>query len=66
MVLAYGTGELPELQRQSVAYHEERLAAGLPSELLALAGLNHFSILDELEAKDGALAKAAAACLRGS
>ena len=60
VVVAYGTGELPELQRQSVAYHEARRAAGLPSELLPLAGLNHFSIMDQLEARDGALATAAA------
>lgn len=60
VVLTYGTGELPELQRQSVDYHKACEAAGLPSELLPLAGLNHFSIMDELEAKGGALAKAAA------
>ena len=60
MILAYGTGELPELQRQSIAYHEARRAAGLPSEVLPLAGLNHFSIMDQLEARDGALATAAA------
>ena len=60
VVLTYGTGELPELQRQSVDYHKAREAAGLPGELLPLAGLNHFSIMDELEAKDGALARAAA------
>jgi arylformamidase len=60
VVLTYGTGELPELQRQSVDYHKARRTAGLPSELLPLEGLNHFSIMDELEAKDGALAKAAA------
>ena len=59
-VLAYGTAELPELQRQSIAYHEARRAAGLASELLPLAGLNHFSIMDELEARDGALARVAA------
>lgn len=61
VVLAYGTGELPELQRQSVAYHDARRAAGLPSELLPLAGLNHFSIMDELEKHDGVLARAARA-----
>ena len=61
VVLAYGTGELTELQRQSVAYHDARCAAGLPSELLALAGLNHFSIMDELEKHDGVLARAARA-----
>ncbi|OYY38321.1 MAG: hypothetical protein B7Y08_23165 [Rhodospirillales bacterium 24-66-33] len=60
VVLAYGTAELPELQRQSVAYHEARRASDLPSEVLPLAGLNHFSIMDQLEASDGALAKAAA------
>ena len=59
VVLAYGTGELPELQRQSVAYHDARRAAGLSSELLPLAALNHFSIMDELEKHDGALARAA-------
>ena len=61
VVLTYGTAELPELQRQSVAYHEARRAAGLPSELLPLAGLNHFSIMDELEKPDGAVARAARA-----
>ena len=61
VVLTYGTAELPELQRQSVAYHEARHAAGLPSELLPLAGLNHFSIMDELEKPDGAVARAARA-----
>lgn len=60
VVLAYGTGELPELQRQSADYHKARELAELPSKLLPLAGLNHFSIMDELEAKDGALAKVAA------
>lgn len=60
LVVAYGTGELPELQRQSVAYHEARSAAGLPSELMPLQGLNHFSIMDELEAPNGALATMAA------
>lgn len=60
VVLTYGTAELPELQRQSVAYHEARRAAGLASELLPLAGRDHFSIMDELEAREGALVRAAA------
>jgi hypothetical protein len=62
-MLAYGTGELPELQRQSVAYHEARLAAGLPSRLLPLEAHNHFSIMDELDAPDGRLTEAAQALL---
>ena len=66
VVLTYGTGELPELQRQSVDYHAAREASGLPSELLPLACLDHFSIMDELGAADGALAKAAAKLGRGA
>lgn len=66
VVLTYGTGELAELQRQSIDYHKARQAAGLPGELLPLAGLNHFSIMDELEAKDGALARVAAKLGRGA
>ena len=61
VTLAYGTGELPELQRQSVAYHEARRTAGLPSELMALDGLDHFSIMDELTRPDGRLVAAAQA-----
>jgi acetyl esterase/lipase len=48
LIIAYGAGELPELQRQSRDYHAARKAAGLPSELLALEGHDHFSILEEL------------------
>lgn len=59
VTLAYGTGELPELQRQSVAYHDARLAAGLPSRLLPIEARNHFSIMDELTAPDGRLTVAA-------
>jgi arylformamidase len=48
LLIAYGMAELPELQRQSRDYHAARKAAGLPSELLALEGHDHFSILEEL------------------
>jgi arylformamidase len=53
--LAFGTAELPELQRQSRAYHQARLDAGLPSNLLPLEAHNHFSIMDELAAPSGQL-----------
>jgi len=53
--VAYGTGELPELQRQSREYHQARLDAGLPSALLPLAPHNHFSIMEELRAPGGKL-----------
>jgi acetyl esterase/lipase len=53
--IAFGGNELPELQRQSRAYHEARVAAGLPSRLLPFPGHNHFSIMDELSAPAGGL-----------
>jgi arylformamidase len=57
LVIAYGTGELPELQRQSREYGEARAKAGLPGELAPLARHNHFTILEELASPQGALTK---------
>jgi hypothetical protein len=51
LLLAYGTSELPELQRQSQAYAAERKRA----ELRPLEGHDHFSILEELASPTGAL-----------
>jgi arylformamidase len=58
LVITYGTAELPELQRQSRDYHAARAAATLPSELLPLAGHDHFSILEELAEPRGQLTEA--------
>jgi dienelactone hydrolase len=55
LVIAFGTAELPELQRQSSAYDAARKAARLPSEPLPLAGHDHFSILEELANPSGKL-----------
>jgi acetyl esterase/lipase len=55
LTVAFGTSELPELQRQSNAYHQTRLDAGLPSRLLPLDPHNHFSIMDELTSPQGRL-----------
>lgn len=65
LIIAYGSDELPELRRQSRDYSAEREAAGLAGRLMPLAGHDHFSILDELIAPDGALALAAASLARG-
>lgn len=65
LVVAYGTGELPELQRQSRDYHAARRAANLPSELLALEGHDHFSILEQLASPQGQLTEAAVRLARG-
>jgi len=51
LMLAYGTGELPELQRQS----EDCARALAGSRICPLAGHDHFSILEELASPSGAL-----------
>jgi len=61
LTIAYGTAELPELQRQSQDYWRARDNAHLPGTLLKLAGHDHFSILEELATPDGALVAALAA-----
>ena len=65
LTIAYGTAELPELQRQSRDYNAARQATGLPSELLALEGHDHFSILEELAAPSGRLTDAVVRLSRG-
>lgn len=55
LMLACGTGELPELQRQSAQYAVARAAACLPGRLMPLAAHNHFTILEELAQPEGAL-----------
>jgi arylformamidase len=54
-VIAYGTAELPELQRQSRDYHYARRGADLRSELLPLDDHDHFSILEEMADPNGKL-----------
>ena len=54
LMLACGSGELPELQRQSETYAQARAQAGLPGRLMRLAHHNHFTILEELARPDGA------------
>jgi len=57
LVIAHGTAELAELQRQSREYAEARAKAGLAGRLTPLAGHNHFTILEELANPDGALTR---------
>ncbi|KAB1074306.1 alpha/beta hydrolase [Methylobacterium planeticum] len=58
--VVYGAEELPELRRQSTAYHAARVAAGLAGPLLAVPGAQHFSVLDGLMRPDGGIAREAA------
>ena len=55
LMVAYGTHELPELQRQSLDYRKARADAGLPGRVVALPERNHFTILEELASAEGAL-----------
>lgn len=57
LTIAWGTNELPELQRQSQDF--AALRQNLPCDALPLEGCHHFSILEALAAPDGALTQAA-------
>ena len=59
LTIAYGTAELPAMVASSRDYHARRAAEHLPGELLPVVRADHFTILDELRAPDGALTRAA-------
>ncbi len=59
LAIAYGTGELPPLVRDSRALHAKRAAAHCPGSLVPVPGADHFSILEELRAPNGLLTKLA-------
>ena len=48
LVLAYGTCETPEFQRQSRDFADAARAAGKPASLIVGAGYNHFELLETL------------------
>lgn len=60
LAIAYGTAELAALVAESRAFHAHRQAQGAPGRLIPVAGANHFTILDQLEADDGMLLRAVA------
>jgi arylformamidase len=64
--IAVGGGELPELVRQSTDYAQALQARGLPARLSVLAGLDHFSIMEEIAAPDGALTRELVALIAAS
>jgi arylformamidase len=55
LVAAVGGDETPEFHRQSRAVTERWGRAGVATEFLAIAGANHFTIVDELTRPDSAL-----------
>jgi len=59
LLLAHGTLETPEFQRQTRDFHAAVLKAGKPARLLVGTGYNHFEILETLANPYGLLGHAA-------
>jgi arylformamidase len=59
LVVAYGTYETPEFQRQGREFHAAVAAAGKPVELIVAQGYNHFEIFETLANPYGVLGRAA-------
>ena len=59
VILAHGTFETPEFQRQSRDFAAAARAAGKPAQLLVAQGYNHFEILETLASPYGLLGRAA-------
>ena len=64
LLLAYGTCETPEFQRQTRDFHAAVKAAGKPVELLVAEGYNHFEIIETLANPYGLLGRAALAQMK--
>ena len=64
LLLAYGSLETPEFQRQSVDFFAALRQAGKPVQLLLAEGYNHFEILETLASPYGLLGRAALAQMR--
>ncbi len=61
LIVAYGTLETPEFQRQSRGFAAAVADAGQPVQLLVAEGLNHFEIIETLAQADSLLGRAALA-----
>jgi arylformamidase len=58
LILAHGTCETPEFQRQTRDFYAAVKAAGKPVELLVGEGYNHFEMLETLANPYGLLGRA--------
>jgi arylformamidase len=64
LILAHGTRETPEFQRQTRDFFTTVQAAGKPVELLVGEGYNHFELLETLANPYGLLGRAALAQMK--
>ncbi len=58
LLLAYGTCETPEFQRQTRDFFAALKAAGKPAQLLVGEGYNHFELLETLASPYGLAGRA--------
>jgi arylformamidase len=58
LVLAYGTQETPEFQRQTREFFDAVLATGKPAELIVGEAYNHFELLETLANPYGLMGRA--------
>lgn len=66
LTIAYGSAELPALVWDSRNFDTARKKAGAPGDLVAIEGVDHFTILEELRQPDGTLAKLALSLVKSS
>jgi arylformamidase len=64
LIVAHGTLETPEFQRQSREFAAAVNAAGKPAQLLVAEGYNHFEIIETLANPYGLLGRAALAQMK--
>ena len=64
LILAHGTYETPEFQRQTRDFYAAVKAAGKPAELIVGEGYNHFEMLETLANPYGLLGRAMLAQMR--
>jgi arylformamidase len=64
LIIAYGSGELPELKRQSREFAVAWRARGHPGEMIEVADCHHYAVLEQLAQPDGVLAKALSLSVR--
>lgn len=65
VAVVWGSRELPGLVWQSEAYVAARSRAGLPGGAMPIAGADHFSVLEHLRQRHGALLSVAAQLVGG-
>lgn len=65
LAVAVGAGETSEFRRQSRDFHDAWTAAGLPGSFLEADGVDHFTVLEELERPGSALHDALVGIARG-